>query len=502
MSSKLKFIIENDTFAATIDYSELISAAGSSSPLTIIRQSTFTKPSHLFVNYTCLVEGYNNLACKKHTRISRLGQAKKFNPQEIELPLVITDEEASKFADEMHTKLWIMPILLKFNLPPKYMYLDGGDMIKLIKNDEEYILSLNSTAIGWDGTIICEGLLKRLENLPFLWQLPYIPPRGTPIVPTVFEILDLPMLDISDNVPCIYLSVVGDTRWSEGGLYIQDATNRDYMFLCKFSKLGGQGTATSSLGAWANENIDDNAHNIVVSCNLDLQDAPGDTIYESSINLALLGNEIIQFRTVEQINPGIWKLSHLLRGRRGTEWAMNMHQIGDQFILLDDSYITKVPLSDSLIGQQLNFKAIYTHESLENVTPFPLTFEAVNLKSYHPTNRHAFKLTVTGWVISWQRRAKEMIGWKIDRGISLTEDSEQFYVDIVDHNNNIKRTIMTDKYDPSTDPMGEPVSRYVIYSPTQQIEDWGETQNHIHVRISQVCKVGRGMTKTDLFGVE
>jgi hypothetical protein len=61
------------------------------------------------------------------------------------------------------------------------------------------------------------------------------------------------------------------------------------------------------------------------------------TLYHDAImagaNLALIGDELIQFGRAEQLGPGLFRLSHLLRGRRGTEWAAAGHSVGDVFCL-------------------------------------------------------------------------------------------------------------------------------------------------------------------------
>ena len=48
-------------------------------------------------------------------------------------------------------------------------------------------------------------------------------------------------------------------------------------------------------------------------------------------NLAMLGEELIQFGTAEQTGPSTFRLSRLLRGRRGSEWAMAGHALGERF---------------------------------------------------------------------------------------------------------------------------------------------------------------------------
>ena len=48
-------------------------------------------------------------------------------------------------------------------------------------------------------------------------------------------------------------------------------------------------------------------------------------------NLALVGDELLQFGRAEQLGPGRFRLSRLLRGRRGTEWAARTQPSASHF---------------------------------------------------------------------------------------------------------------------------------------------------------------------------
>lgn len=52
-------------------------------------------------------------------------------------------------------------------------------------------------------------------------------------------------------------------------------------------------------------------------------------------NFAAIGSELIQFGVASPIGEGQFRLSRLLRGRGGTEWAASSHAAGDVFCLMD-----------------------------------------------------------------------------------------------------------------------------------------------------------------------
>ncbi len=75
-------------------------------------------------------------------------------------------------------------------------------------------------------------------------------------------------------------------------------------------------------------------------------------------NLALLGREIIQFSTVEAIGPRRFRLSGLLRGRRGTEWAVTDHGAAEDFVVLDQSLLLPLPMPLERLGETVRLRAV------------------------------------------------------------------------------------------------------------------------------------------------
>jgi hypothetical protein len=67
-------------------------------------------------------------------------------------------------------------------------------------------------------------------------------------------------------------------------------------------------------------------------------------------NLALIGDELIQFADVEPLAAGRFRLTRLLRGRYATQWATSTHAIGDLFLLIDPSSLQPISLPPSARG--------------------------------------------------------------------------------------------------------------------------------------------------------
>jgi hypothetical protein len=54
-------------------------------------------------------------------------------------------------------------------------------------------------------------------------------------------------------------------------------------------------------------------------------------------NVCVIGDEVLQFQTATLIGDNQYRLSRLLRGRLGTEWAIAGHVAGERFIMLTNA---------------------------------------------------------------------------------------------------------------------------------------------------------------------
>src|SRR3546814_9436880 len=75
-------------------------------------------------------------------------------------------------------------------------------------------------------------------------------------------------------------------------------------------------------------------------------------------NLCLAGDERLQCGRAEQLGARRYRLSHWLRGRRGTEWAMASHDIGEPFMLIEADSLTPVPNEYVRTGDKLTMLAL------------------------------------------------------------------------------------------------------------------------------------------------
>jgi hypothetical protein len=147
-------------------------------------------------------------------------------------------------------------------------------------------------------------------------------------------------------------------------------------------------------------------------------------------NKALVGNEVLQFLTAEQVGDSRWRLGGLLRGRGGTEpAALAGNPAGADFVLLDDA---PVPLDPATLGdgQAVTLAAIgladgepvYAQLANRGITRRPLT----------PVHGSAHERSDGSIALAWCRRSRGSWLWQDGIEVPLNEQSEAYLVGIGD----------------------------------------------------------------------
>tara|TARA_R110000782_G_scaffold117364_3_gene207677 strand:- start:102609 stop:104807 length:2199 start_codon:yes stop_codon:yes gene_type:complete len=137
-------------------------------------------------------------------------------------------------------------------------------------------------------------------------------------------------------------------------------------------------------------------------------------------NRALLGREIIQFGMAVQTGAATWQLRRLLRGRRGTEWAMAAHSIGERFVLLEEESLLSVPSEHVHISATLTLDAI----GIGDLVPVQAEEMALGQAVLPLSPVHVRGSFADGdWRFDWIRRSRA--GWRWNDGADAPLGEEQ-----------------------------------------------------------------------------
>jgi hypothetical protein len=192
--------------------------------------------------------------------------------------------------------------------------------------------------------------------------------------------------------------------------------------------------------------------------------------------------EIIQFGNAALVSPGVYNLSHLLRGQYGTEAAMlNPTPAGARFVTLDAA-IVEVSMTASDRNLAYNWKVGPASQDIGSPSFITVqeTFTGVGLRPYAPCQIAGARDASGNLTISWVRRDRDPAADSWDQTeIPMSEASEAYQVDI------IKAGAVVNTLSAS--------SPSLAYSAAQQTANFGAPQASISVRVYQISQTfGRG----------
>lgn len=311
-------------------------------------------------------------------------------------------------------------------------------------------------------------------------------PTQSPIEPlagTVLALLDVPPLRDTDDVLIVYAAMAQSVRafaWP-GAVAFRSVDGATYESVLSATAAATIGATVGVLGDWWG-NVWDNENTVDVLLS--------SGTFSSATDIGVLGGanaiaiqsggdwEIVQFRDAELVATNMWRLSHLLRGRRGTERAMGGHAVGDRVVLLSAASVHLLPYQVAEIGIDRHFKGVTAGQAVSDAPAQTLAFNGNSLRPLSPVHiagvRAGADLT-----ISWVPRARIGALWNGAAIVALDETIEAYEIDVLD-GDTIMRTLTAST--PS-----------IVYTEAQQIEDFGSAQAAIAVAVHQMSqRVGRG----------
>lgn len=406
--------------------------------------------------------------------------------QEIDLEFAIsmTDAKAAQIAEVHLYTAWVERNGYTLPLDQEFLALDPAD------------------AIGCP----VDGIQERLRITGITYQLPSLlrldavkdddgtyvsfavgtpagqPSSGPSAAGTAQAIyLDLPLLRDADNDPGYYAAVYrnGGTVYSGAAIFRSPDGGATYQNLVSAPLEATVGEVVGALPSGPTGIVDE-GNELVVALETGVLESISDASLLAGLNAAAIGAdnrwEVLQFRTATLIGDE-WHLTGLLRGRRGTEWAVGTSVDADRFVLLNPA-VVRVPLNVAGIGANREHKVVAVGSSLDTTTETLFTGEGVALEPFSPVSvegsRAGDELTIT-----WIRRGR--IGSELPSGsdIPLSEESESYEVDVLD-GSDVVRTLAS-------------ATPSVVYSAANQTTDFGSPQASVTVRVYQLsATVGRG----------
>jgi hypothetical protein len=146
-------------------------------------------------------------------------------------------------------------------------------------------------------------------------------------------------------------------------------------------------------------------------------------------NLAVIGNELIQFGCAEPIGPRRFRLSRFLRGRRGTEWATDGHVAGESFAMVERDSLRAIQLGQASLGAEVSVRA----RGLGDGPASPVITRNAGreaLRPPGPVHLTASRRADDGIDISWVRRSRFGWAWLDSVETPIGETVERYHLRI------------------------------------------------------------------------
>jgi hypothetical protein len=146
-----------------------------------------------------------------------------------------------------------------------------------------------------------------------------------------------------------------------------------------------------------------------------------DDALAEGVNLAVIGDELVQFGEAVPLGDGRFRLARFLRGRGGTEWASATHAVGELFCLLAVNSLRALAVPAWARGSALSVAD-------RNGSSASIDFAAESVRPLAPINLSAV-LDVSGNVaLTWTRRSRSGFAWLDEVDAPVGESREQYLI--------------------------------------------------------------------------
>lgn len=415
------------------------------------------------------------------------------NVMTVEIPVVMTADEASKTVTALHNLYWMERYDVSFVLPPTYAQLEPGDVVTITANYGTIEVRLTSANTLPDGRIECRAKYNNSALYVQISSGENGQSTGAALTTpgnSLYRLMDIPLLSDSYDTAGFPAAMTGYlTTWTGGVLYRSTDNGQTWVDLSAFPAPGTViGYATNTIGAHGGTVLDKSSlltvklYSGTLSSITETQMFSGQNWFAYGIDSRW---EIIAAQKCVLQGDGSYILSDFLRGQMGSEWATGLHAANDALILLDIAKLSFILVNSSSIGIQYDYRGITSGATLDTDVNYAFSYRGVNLECLSPCQPTGNRNPAGDWAIIWTRRTR-YAGWRDYVDAALGEASESYEVDIYTSSayTTVKRTLA------STTPT-------VTYTSAQQVTDFGANQATIYLKIYQLsATVGRGYPLT------
>ncbi len=391
-----------------------------------------------------------------------------------EVTMALTRTEAKTWAETQLALRFQARRTYKRFLPRKYIVLEPGDAIQMPDAGEENLdpifwrySRLIEKQVGKNGILECTFMdhVYSEKVITAITEGGIITPTDNKIpvgAATFGFLMDCPLLLDSDPDNVGFYDVLAGTQvtWPGGALMVDLATNASISAFGETAAVPSSGTNYYALNSssvqagagYATQTLMTNKHPmswdyesqlVVMMLNRDFVLASisqQDAMY-NPWNLAMVGQEIVQYCNVVNNGNGFWTINPpILRGLRGTDYAMGAydavnnpagHQDGETFVQLTIGTVQRVKHDLSYLNVKETYKAVTSGTDISLAPSFTFTNTGNSLRPRAVQVLYAYKDSSHNRYLVWTPRARQNGALTDGATVVLDQPTEAYEIDVI-----------------------------------------------------------------------
>lgn len=495
----LRFVSRGKDSVATISQTDLGAADADSGEnaapaVSTDRMQDVDLPRRIRVHYIATSRDYGDGQQQSLARIT----TKAVNDTDVQLAVAMNDDMAAQIAEVLWADAWAGRQSYTINLDRSYLPLEGADCIHLPTDGD--LVRARILSISDASALLRKISLIEDDNQAYvshaIGQPPQIPLSTIKLASsTNLLLLDLPALADSDDDAGIYGiadEAVDGTAWAGAIVFRSiDGTN-GWTQLAVFTLQAPRGILLAPAPAGPSDTWDRGSQLLVeLDYGPDLENRTEADLLNGANAAAIGANgrwEIIQFATATptgDVGSNQYRLTNLLRGRRGTEAQIGTAQAGDYFVVISTGAVNRLPIDIANLGVSYIYRAVTIGKPFAEGIDQTFAGHGRALVPFSPVEPSLDRADSGELTLSWIRRSR--LGQELRSGVDipLSEATEAYDVEILAAGSpdQVLRTYRAS-------------AQSVVYSEADQVSDHGivlQIGQHLHAKIYQVSEtVGRG----------
>jgi hypothetical protein len=432
----LKFVKRGGSSAVTIPETDIGAYEYGTEPVHLLEQTRMQEtelPRTVSVNYLNIDADY-----QQNTQYDRRLTGDANIETTLTLPLALSDDEAAQIAAVNLYAAWSNRNRVKFKTGIEYTKYEPTDIVTVEKGNTAHTLRIVKKDEGGNGLIEWEAVSE--DSAAYSQDITGAAALSMPTqtiqmpVYTRLEMLDVPLLrDVDDDPGCYYAACGLRTGWQGMVLYRSVDDGASWTEINALTGESPIGNTSNALGNYYGGHTVDELNSVTVYlANSDLT-LSGTTLTNllSGTNACLIGDEVCAFRDATLNPDGSYTISGLLRGLRGTEWAMSTHAAGDRFVLFGLTTTRRLSLDSSEIDLARDYAGVSFNTTLAQTAKQEFTNTGVGLMPYAPVHVGRGIEPDGDIVLQWVRRARTGGEWRDYVDASQPEATLEYEIDFL-----------------------------------------------------------------------